>query len=55
MTAKKREDIEKRRKPIWQFALELGQTIPDEELAALPKDLARNLDHYLYGVPKDEA
>lgn len=41
-------------KPPWQIALEIGASVPDEEWAKLPSDLARNLDHYLYGAPKDE-
>ena len=31
----------------------LGRQIPDEELAKIPTDLSHNLDHYLYGSPKD--
>jgi hypothetical protein len=41
-------------KPIWQIALELGATVPDEEWAKVPPDLSVNLDHYLYGVPKKD-
>ena len=40
--------------PIWDVIVELGMTIPDEELAAIPKDFARNLDHYLHGAPRVE-
>lgn len=39
-------------KPIWEIALELGARIPEDELDQIPTDLARNLDHYLYGAPK---
>jgi hypothetical protein len=38
--------------PIWEFAQELMQNAPPEELAKLPADSARNHDHYLYGAPK---
>ena len=38
--------------PIWEFAQELMQDAPPEELAKLPTDSARNHDHYLYGAPK---
>ena len=38
--------------PIWEFAQELMQDAPPEELAKLPADSARNHDHYLYGAPK---
>jgi hypothetical protein len=32
--------------PIWELAEKLSATIPDEEWAKLPTDLARNFDHY---------
>ena len=32
----------------------LGDQISDEELANIPTDAARNLDHYLYGAPKQD-
>ena len=44
----------KRRRPIWEIGAEIAASIPDEEAKKLPKDLSRNLDHYLYGVPKEE-
>jgi len=31
-----------------------GLEIPAEERASMPKDLARNFDHYAYGAPKEE-
>jgi hypothetical protein len=39
-------------KPIWEIFAEASQTIPEEELAHLPPDLAAQVDHYVYGVPK---
>ena len=33
--------------------VELGKQIPPEELANVPPDFAKNLDHYLYGAPKE--
>ena len=39
-------------KPIWEIFEEASQTIPEEELAHLPTDLAAQVDHYVYGVPK---
>ncbi|PZO38309.1 MAG: hypothetical protein DCF19_16655 [Pseudanabaena frigida] len=36
--------------PIWEFAQELMQDAPPEELAKLTADSARNHDHYLYGA-----
>ena len=41
-----------RRPPIWEVLAELGETIPPDELERLPTDLARNVDHYLYGARK---
>lgn len=38
--------------PIWQVAAEIAKQVPDAEWAKVPKDLARNVDHYLYGAPK---
>jgi len=42
------------RRPFWERILELGASIPEEELEKVPKDLSINLDHYLYGAPKEE-
>jgi hypothetical protein len=53
MNAKKHEEIQNMPKRPWEIALELGRTIPKESLDKLPKDLSLNLDHYLYGVPKE--
>jgi putative addiction module CopG family antidote len=41
-----------RKKPIWEVAEELSQSIPQEEWAKLPIDGAQQLDHYIYGSPK---
>ncbi|MGA3372782.1 MAG: type II toxin-antitoxin system ParD family antitoxin [Terracidiphilus sp.] len=38
--------------PIWETIVKIGKKIPEEEWAGIPTDLARNLDHYLYGSPK---
>lgn len=32
---------------------EIAKDVPDSEWEKLPRDLAQNLDHYLYGTPKD--
>jgi hypothetical protein len=37
-----------------QFVEEISAQVPREEWEKLPKDLSKNLDHYLYGAPKDE-
>jgi hypothetical protein len=39
-------------KPIWEIFEEASQDIPDEVLARLPTDLAAQVDHYVYGLPK---
>jgi hypothetical protein len=42
------------RKPIWEVALELAASIPEEDLQRVPTDGAINHDHYLYGTAKVE-
>ncbi|HLB24375.1 MAG TPA: hypothetical protein VJP07_09800 [Dehalococcoidia bacterium] len=32
----------------------IGEAIPDEVIAKLPKDLARNFDHYAHGSPRQD-
>ncbi len=39
-------------RPIEDMLQELAKEIPQEEWDKLPDDLSDNLDHYLYGVPK---
>ena len=39
-------------KPVWQKFVEAGRKLPDDVVKRLPSDGARNLDHYLYGTPK---
>jgi len=39
-------------KPIWEKIIEASERIPDEELEDLPTDMAANVDHYAYGLPK---
>jgi hypothetical protein len=41
--------------PFLQFIEEISAQIPAEEWEKLPSDLSKNVDHYLYGSPKDEA
>lgn len=40
--------------PIWELAAEIGAQVPNEEWAKVPSDLSKNLDHYLYGAPRDD-
>ena len=39
-------------KPIWKVVEEITASIPDKEWTKLPSDLSKNLDHYLFGTPK---
>lgn len=39
-------------RPIEDIISELAAEVPQEEWARVPKDLAENLDHYLYGAPR---
>ncbi len=38
------------RKPIWEAIAERMKHVPPEDPAALPKDGASQIDHYVYGV-----
>jgi hypothetical protein len=40
--------------PVWQVAAELGEQVSEDTWANVPTDLSKNVDHYLYGSPKDE-
>lgn len=40
--------------PFWERVIELGARVPTEVWEKVPKDLSKNLDHYLYGAPKEE-
>ena len=42
-------------KTVWETIDELIARTPEEEWAKLPKDGAKNIDHYLYGSPKLES
>lgn len=39
---------------IWEVIAENMKRVPPEDLAALPRDGASQIDHYVYGVPKRE-
>ena len=45
-------EAQKPHKPIWELVEEASRRIPDEELERLPTDLAAQVDHYVYGLPK---
>ncbi len=39
-------------RPIWEIIADNMKDVPPEDFAALPKDGLRQIDHYVYGVPK---
>jgi hypothetical protein len=39
-------------KPIWEIFEEASRDIPEDVLARVPTDLAAQVDHYIYGLPK---
>jgi hypothetical protein len=39
-------------RPIWERVANISAQVPLEEWAKLPKDLSKNLDHYLYSSPQ---
>ncbi|MEI9979386.1 MAG: type II toxin-antitoxin system ParD family antitoxin [Edaphobacter sp.] len=41
-------------RPVWETIAGLGQEVSQEEWAQVPSDLARDLDHHLYGAAKTE-
>lgn len=47
-----RHSPEREEPPIWQLAAEVAGQVSDEDWAKVPRDLAINVDHYLYGTPK---
>jgi hypothetical protein len=51
ITAKrnKKPPSQRERDEFWARLDEIGRSVPDEEWARLPKDLARNFDRYLEG------
>ena len=54
VTRKRAPHKAKREMNIFDKIIELGRTIPPDERANFPTDGARNLDHYLYGSPKQD-
>ncbi|HEX4959212.1 MAG TPA: hypothetical protein VF173_00135 [Thermoanaerobaculia bacterium] len=40
--------------PFWERIAAIGARIPLEEWDKVPRDLAKNFDHYHYGAPKEE-
>ena len=51
LTIESSEDQHKS-KQIWEIFAEGNQDLPEEVIAQLPTDGAAQIDHYLYGKPK---
>jgi hypothetical protein len=45
---------EQKSKPIWEIFEEFTNTLPEEVISQLPVDGSAQIDHYLYGTPKQE-
>lgn len=42
------------RKPVWEVVEEVNAGLPDDTWDKVPTDGSINLDHYLYGAPKQQ-
>jgi putative addiction module CopG family antidote len=38
--------------PIWAVIARIGESVPTDAWAGVPTDLSKQVDHYLYGAPK---
>jgi predicted transcriptional regulator len=45
--------FEQNTRPIWELFEEFADSLTDEDVADLPTDGAAQLNHYLYGTPKN--
>jgi hypothetical protein len=45
---------EQKSKPIWVIFEESTKDLPEEVISQLPVDSSAQVDHYLYGTPKQE-
>lgn len=43
------------RKPVWQVIDEINASLPSDTWENVPTDGSINLDHYLYGAPKQQS
>ena len=43
------------RRPLWELAEEINARLPADTWDNVPTDGSINLDHYLYGAPKQQA
>jgi hypothetical protein len=47
-------EYDKTARPVWEVITEIGSEVPEEDWGKVPKDLSKELDHYLYGSPRSE-
>ena len=43
------------RRPIWEIVEEVNAGLPADTWDSVPTDASTNLDHYLYGAPKQQS
>jgi hypothetical protein len=58
-TLSKQQELEKQvgyaqAQAFLQRIAKIRESIPKEEWQKLPRDFAKNVDHYLYGSPKED-
>lgn len=46
------QSAEPQPRPVWEGIADNMKRVPPEDLAALPRDGASQIDHYVYGLPK---
>lgn len=51
-TSLQEQPVSRPARPIWEVIADSMKRVPAEDLAAMPKDGASQIDHYVYGVPK---
>jgi hypothetical protein len=49
------QQFQQKSKPIWELFEEFTNDLPEEVIKQLPTDGAAQIDHYLYGKPKQES
>ena len=49
------QQLQQKSKPIWELFEEFTNDLPEEIIKQLPTDGAAQIDHYLYGKPKQKS
>ncbi|AFZ23540.1 hypothetical protein Cylst_1244 [Cylindrospermum stagnale PCC 7417] len=56
LTVESREQqLQPKSKPIWEIFSDFTNELPEEVITQLPTDGAVQIDHYIYGKPKQES